>query len=225
MSYDEPEFSFQYAYWTTRGYAVFKPNYRGSTSYGVDFCESLRGSRGDLETDDLTSGLDHLADLGWTDRDREFVTGFSYGGITTAHALTRTDRFAAGAAEHGIYDFHSVFGTDDNHLWHEDEFGLPWEDPETFREISSITDVGEIDTPLLLTAGEHDWRCPPTQAEQLYVSVKKRGVDAKLVVYPGEHHAVGDPERAIHRFETLTDWFESHDPAVDGGSGAESEPE
>mgnify|MGYP000097273938 CR=1 FL=1 len=211
MSYDEPEFSFQYAFWTTRGYAVFKPNYRGSTSYGVDFCESLRGSRGDLETDDLTSGLDHLADAGWTDRDREFVTGFSYGGITTAHAVTRTDRFAAAAAEHGIYDFHSVFGTDDNHLWHEDEFGLPWEEPETFREISSITDADAIDTPLLITAGEEDWRCPPTQAEQLYVSVKKTGTDAKLVIYPNEHHNVGDPERAIHRLETLTEWFEASD--------------
>jgi len=212
MSYDEPEFAFQHLYWTTRGYVVFKPNYRGSTSYGRAFCESLRGSRGDLETDDVTSGVDHLIDRGTVDPDRTYVTGFSYGGITTAHVVTRTDRFAAAAAEHGIYDFASVFGTDDNHLWHEDEFGLPWEEPETFREISSITDVDEVDTPLLLTAGGNDWRCPPTQAEQLYVSVKKRGVPAKLVVYPDEHHNIGDPERAIHRLETLAEWFDTHAP-------------
>ncbi|HKL29103.1 MAG TPA: S9 family peptidase [Natrialbaceae archaeon] len=214
MSYDQPTFAFRLPYWTSRGYVVFKPNYRGSTSYGRAFSETLRGSRGTLETDDVTSGIEHLADRGLVDPERTFITGFSYGGITTAHAITRTDAFAAAAAEHGIYDFHSVFGTDDNHLWHEDEFGLPWEDPDTFRDISSITDVDDIETPLLLTAGENDWRCPPTQAEQLYVSVKKRGVPSKLVVYPDEHHNIGDPERAIHRLETLAEWFETHDPGT-----------
>ncbi|MFW5919823.1 MAG: prolyl oligopeptidase family serine peptidase [Halanaeroarchaeum sp.] len=214
-SYDQPTFDFRLPYWISRGYVVFKPNYRGSTSYGREFSETLRGSRGELETDDVTSGLEHLVDRGLVDADRTFVTGFSYGGITTAHAITRTDAFAAAAAEHGIYDFYSVFGTDDNHLWHEDEFGLPWEVPDTFLDISSITDVDAIETPLLLTAGENDWRCPPTQAEQLYVSVKKRGVPAKLVVYPDEHHNIGDPERAIHRLETLVEWFETHDPETE----------
>ncbi|MFW5937304.1 MAG: S9 family peptidase [Halanaeroarchaeum sp.] len=217
MSYDAPEFRFDVSYFVGQGYAVFKPNYRGSTSYGREFSEALRGSRGPLETDDVVSGVEHLVETGLVDTDRTFVTGFSYGGITTAHVLTRVDRFAAGAAEHGIYDFYSNFGTDDNHLWHEDEFGLPWEEPETYRTISSITDVDEIDTPLLLTAGENDWRCPPTQAEQLYLSVKKQGVDSKLVIYQDEHHAITDPDRAIHRLETLRSWFEDHDP---GGTGS-----
>ena len=148
------------------------------------------------------------------------MTGFSYGGITSAHVVTRDDRFAAAAPEHGIYDFYSNFGTDDNHLWHADEFGLPWENAETYRDISSITDVGEVETPLLVTAGEEDWRCPPTQAEQLYVSVRKQGVPAKLIVYQDEHHNVGDPERAIYRLEALLDWFERHDPTTEGGDSA-----
>jgi dipeptidyl aminopeptidase/acylaminoacyl peptidase len=63
---------------------------------------------------------------------------------------------------------------------------------------------------MFIPAGEQDWRCPPTQAEQLYLSVKKQGVSAKLVVYQDEHHNVGDPERAIHRLEELLDWFETH---------------
>lgn len=213
MSYDAPEFRFDVAYWTNRGYVVAKPNYRGSTSYGRAFSEQLRGSRGDLESEDVVRTAEALVDRGWVDPERLFVTGFSYGGITTAHVVTRTDTFAAAAPEHGIYDFYSLFGTDDNHLWHEDEFGLPWENLDRYREISSLTDVGEIETPLLVTAGGQDWRCPPTQAEQLYVSVKKRGVPAKLVVYPDEHHNVGDPDRAVHRLRELTAWFERFDPA------------
>jgi len=230
MSYDAPEFSFDRVYWTDRGYAVCCVNYRGSTSYGRAFSEQLRGTRGDLESADVLAAVDGLVEREWADPDRLFCTGISYGGITTAHVVARTDRFAAGAPEHGIYDWYSAFGTDDSHLWQEAEFGLPWESPDTYREISSITRVGEMDTPLLITAGEEDWRCPPTQAEQLYVSLRKRGVDAKLVVYQGEHHDVSRPERAIHRLETLDEWFREHDPEVEDstnrerdGPGSESE--
>ncbi|MFB6103539.1 MAG: prolyl oligopeptidase family serine peptidase [Halobacteriaceae archaeon] len=210
MSYDTPSFDFDYLYWTNNGYIVLRTNYRGSTSYGRAFSESLRGTRGDLEVDDVLTGVDELHDRNWIDEDALYVTGFSYGGITTAHIVTQDDRFDAAAAEHGVYDFYSTFGTDDNHIWHEDEFGLPWENLDTYREISALTDVGEVDTPLLVTAGEQDWRCPPTQAEQLYVSVKKQGVDARLVVYQNEHHNIGDPDRAIHRLEELRSWFEEH---------------
>ena len=215
MSYDAPAFGFDFPYWTSRGYVVLRTNYRGSTSYGREFSERLRGTRGEKEVDDVVSGVDHLVDRGWVDDSRAFLTGFSYGGITTAATVTSTDRFAAAAAEHGVYDFHAAFGTDDNHNWHEDEFGLPWENPETYREISSLTDVGDVDTPLLVTAGEHDWRCPPTQAEQLHVSVKKQGVDSKLVIYRDEHHDIDDPDRAIHRIEELAAWFDDHDPATE----------
>ncbi len=215
MSYDAPEFRFDHTYWTGQGYVVYRPNYRGSTSYGRSFAESLSGTRGDLESDDVVSGLRALAERGWVDPERSLVTGFSYGGITTANVVTRSDAFAVAAAEHGIYDFRSTFGTDDNHLWHEWEFGLPWEEPELYDELSSITDIGEVETPLLVTAGEEDWRCPPTQAEQLYVSVRKRGVPAKLVIYQNENHNVGDPDRAIHRLETVTEWFREHDPGYE----------
>ncbi|MXR41060.1 prolyl oligopeptidase family serine peptidase [Halobaculum sp. WSA2] len=221
MSYDAPGFRFDVAYWTSRGYVVAKPNYRGSTSYGRAFSESLKGTRGELESDDVISAMEHLVDEGVADPDRLFCTGFSYGGITTAHVVTRTDMFAAAAPEHGVYDFYSNFGTDDNHNWHQWEFGMPWENEALYRDISSITRVGDIDTPLLITAGEEDWRCPPTQAEQLYVSVRKQGIDAKLVIYPDEHHNIGTPERATHRIEELTEWFETHDPGVaEGASGA-----
>ncbi|WP_435181971.1 prolyl oligopeptidase family serine peptidase [Halorussus sp. AFM4] len=214
ISYDAPTFSFDFSYWTGRGYVVVRTNYRGSSSYGREFSEQIRGEWGPRETADVLAAVDAAVERGWADPDRCFATGFSYGGITTGYLVAASDRFAAAAAEHGVYDFRSAFGTDDSHLWWENDFGLPWENPENYDAASSITDVGEIDTPLLVTAGGEDWRCPPSQSEQLYVSVKKRGVPARLVVYPDEHHAIGDPDRAIHRLEELTDWFERHDPGA-----------
>jgi dipeptidyl aminopeptidase/acylaminoacyl peptidase len=217
-AYDAPGFSFDYSYWTGKGYVVFNVNYRGSTSYGREFSESIRGEWGPREADDIISGVDELVDRGWADPDRLFISGFSQGGINTAYVVTRTDMFAAAAPEHGIYDFYSLFGTADLHQWYVHDIGLPWEKPEEYRAISSIHDVDRIETPLLITAGGEDWRCPPSQAEQLYVSVRRRGVDAKLVVYPDEHHNIGKPERATHRLRELTEWFESHDPGHDEAS-------
>ncbi len=212
MAYDAPRFSFQDCYFTSRGYIVFKVNYHGSTSYGRSFCESLKGEWGTLEVEDLLAGVDELLERGWADADRLFPTGFSQGGVNTGYLVTQDDRWCAAAAEHGIYDLRSSFGTDDSHNWLEADFGLPWENPEKYEGASSITDVENVATPLLVTAGENDWRCPASQSEQLYVSVRKQSVDAKLVVYPEEHHNVGDPERAIHRLETLDEWFATYDP-------------
>lgn len=215
MSYDSPGFGVDETVYTSRGHLVVEVNYRGSTSYGRAFCEELKGAWNTKEVADLRAGVDAVVERRWADSDRLFCTGFSQGGVNTAYMVTTTDRFAAAATEHGVYDNRSAFGTDDSHNWWEADFGLPWEDPGAYDDSSSITDVGEVDTPLLVTAGGEDWRCPPTQAEQLYVSVRKQGVPARLVVYPDEHHDIGDPDRAIHRLEELTEWFERFDSEVE----------
>ena len=212
VSYDLPEFRFEYAMWASRGYVVVCPNYRGGASYGHEFARELRGKWGTVEVDDVVACAESLRDRGWADPDRVFGRGISYGGIAQGHLVTRTDLFAAAAPEHGIYDLRSEFGTSDSHTSVESEFGLPWEDPEAFEAGSSITEVDRIETPLLVMAGSEDWRCPPSQSEQLYVSVKKRGVPAKLVMYD-DHHNVSAPDRAVHRLDQLADWYERHDPA------------
>ncbi|AFZ72252.1 S9 family peptidase [Natronobacterium gregoryi] len=212
MSYDEPEFSFDHAALTSRDYVVFRPNYRGGTSRGREFAEVLKGRWGTAEVEDIAAGVEDLVDRGWVDSDRVFGHGFSYGGIAQGYLVTQTDLFTAAAPEHGIYDLRSEFGTSDSHNWTEADFGLPWENPETYDDASAILKADELSTPLLVMAGGEDWRCPPTQSEQFYVAARKQDVDAKLVVYPDENHDVGDPDRAIHRLEQLLEWYEKHDP-------------
>lgn len=220
MSYDEPVFSFGHAALTSRGYLVFRPNYRGGTSRGREFTAELTGEWGTAEVDDIAAGVESLADRGWVDPDRVFGHGFSYGGIAQGFLVTQEpELFTAAAPEHGIYDIRSAFGTDDTYIWMEAEFGLPWENPEAFDASSAILDAGDIETPLLVMAGGEDWRCPPSQSEQLYVAARKQGVDAELVVYPDEHHNIGDPDRAIHRLEKILGWYETHDPAVEDADG------
>ncbi|WP_224269500.1 S9 family peptidase [Haloprofundus salinisoli] len=215
ISYDEPEFRFAHSVFTSRGYVVFRPNYRGGSSYGRQFAETLRGRWGTVEVEDIAAGIEEMVDRGYADPDRVFGHGFSYGGIAQGFLVTQTDLLTAAAPEHGLYDLRSAYGTDDSHIWTENEYGVPWKEGEALDASSSILDIGNLSTPLLVMAGEEDWRCPPSQSEQLYVSAKKQGVDAKFVLYPGEHHNVGDPDRAIHRLEQILEWYERHDPAAE----------
>jgi dipeptidyl aminopeptidase/acylaminoacyl peptidase len=214
--HDTVGFRFEDAFWTSRGYVVMHPNYRGSYGYGQAFCESIRGDWGPREVADVVAGIDGLVDEGWVDPDRVFATGFSYGGITTGWLLTRTDRLAAAAPESGVYDFYAGYGQSQWHEWTKNEFGVPWENPERFRELSSIDEIGDVDAPVLVTAGGADWNCPPTQAEQLHVSLTKAGKESKLVVYPDEpHRRLSDAEQpsyVTHRLTELATWFETHDP-------------
>lgn len=211
MAYDAPGWGFDEQFFVEEGYLVLEVNYRGSTSYGAAFCEALRGAWNGQEVADLLAGVDSVIGRGWVDPEQLYVTGFSQGGVNTGYLVTETDRFTAAAAEHGIYDLTSSFGTDDSQVWLTADNGVPWENPERYRKQSAIHDVGEVSTPTLVTCGENDWRCPPSQSEQFYVSLKKAGVDARLVVYQGEHHNIGAPDRAIHRLEELRDWFQRYD--------------
>lgn len=166
ISYDEPVFSFAHAALTSRGYAVLRPNYRGGTSRGRKFAETLRGRWGTVEVEDIAAGVEFAVEEGIADPDRVFGYGFSYGGIAQGFLVTQhPDLFTAAAPEHGIYDLRSAYGTDDSHNWTENEYGLPWEESEKFDASSAILDAGEIETPLLITAGQEDWRCPPSQSE------------------------------------------------------------
>jgi len=215
VSYDEPMFNFAHAALTSRGYLVFRPNYRGGSSFGRKFCETLHGQWGTVEASDIAAGIEELVDRGWTDPDRVFGYGFSYGGIAQGYLVTQyPDLFTAAAPEHGIYDLRSAYGTDDSHIWMENEYGYPWENPEDIDASSAITDIGNVETPLLVAAGGQDWRCPPSQSEQLYVAAQQAGAECRLVLYEDEHHNVGDPDRAIHRLEEITSWYRRHDPEL-----------
>jgi len=225
MSYDAPGLRSDTEYWAGLGYVLVMVNYRGSISYGEDFCTVIRGDWGRREHDDVMSGLDAVIARGWGDPDRQYCTGFSQGGIMTNWAVGHTDRFRAAASEHGMWDYVSAFGTDDCHLWWQDDAGVPWQNPDQYHKISPVSGLENIQTPLLIMAGEHDWRCPLTQSEQLYIALKKRGVPTQLVIYQGERHAVSKPRRAIDRVKRVAEWFAKYGGQPVDDDSAEGYPD
>jgi len=197
-----------------RGFAVFQPNYRGSTGRGVAFSELGQGDAAGKEFDDLVDAVDHLIELGLVDPERVGVTGGSYGGYATAWCSTRfSERFAAGVMMVGISDTLSKFGTTDipeeETLVHARR--RPWEDWQDTLERSPIYHAAESKTPLLILHGKDDPRVNPGQSRELYRHLKLRGgAPVRLVLYPGEGHGNRKGAARLDYALRSMQWFEHY---------------
>lgn len=174
------------------GYAVFYPNYRGSTGRGAEFAKSSQGDPGGKEFDDIIDGIDYLIENHQIDRDKVGVTGGSYGGYATAWMATRhSDRFAAGVMNVGVSNNLSKWGTSDipEELFLVHSRKRIWDDYQFFLERSPIYYADQAKTPLLILHGKEDTRVDPGQSYELYRHIKIRtDTPVRLVLYPGEGH-------------------------------------
>ena len=126
--------------------------------------------------------------------------GGSYGGYLTAWLTTRTERFDAAIVERGFLDPVSFVGSSDIGWF----FGLQYlgddHTPEAAAALdaqSPMANVGAVRTPTLVIHSENDWRCPVEQGQRWFVELKRRGVPAELLLFPGEGHELtrsGTPE-------------------------------
>ncbi len=197
-----------------RGFAVFHPNYRGSTGRGVAFSKLSQGDPAGKEFDDLVDAVDHLIEMGLVDRDKVGVTGGSYGGYATAWCATRfSDRFAAGVMMVGISNKLSKVGTTDipDEEYHVHARHRVWEDWQLFLERSPIYHAGEGHTPLLILHGKDDPRVSPTQSRELYRHLKLRGqAPVRLVLYPGEGHGNRKAAARLDYNLRALEWFDHY---------------
>jgi len=208
-----------------RGFAVFYPNYRGSTGRGHEFITSSQADLAGAEFDDIVDGVDYLIEQGIADEDRIGVTGGSYGGYATAWMSTRySHRFAAGVMFVGISNNLSKWGTSDipEELYLVHSRKRIWDDWQGNLERSPIYHVDNSQTPLLIMHGEEDTRVHPGQSLELYrhIKVRKPEVPVRLVWYPDEGHG---NTRSTSRFDynlRMLQWFETYlledDPEMPG---------
>ncbi len=187
-------FDFKPQYFAANGYVVIEPNPRGSTGRGQEFVRAIYQTWGITDYDDLIAAVDYAIAAGYADPDRLAVTGYSYGGYMTNTVITRTDRFKAAASGAGHSYIAANYGHDIYQKWYNWELGPPWENREKYDRLSPLLQAGKVTTPTIFLGGREDWNVPLLNAELFYQSLRKRGIDTELVVYPGMHHGGWDPE-------------------------------
>ncbi len=196
----------------SRGYAVFCPNYRGSTGYGDKFTADLIGRENDLDVEDILSGVDALVQRGIADPDKLAVSGWSNGGYLTNCIITKTNRFKAAISGAGIVDAVMEWGANDEPAYTMVfKQGLPWTNPMQYHKASPTYDLGKVRTPTLIHVGANDERCPPAQSRMLYRALKENlNVPAELIVYPGEAHGLSKYRNRQAKLEWDLAWLDRY---------------
>jgi dipeptidyl aminopeptidase/acylaminoacyl peptidase len=195
-----------------KGYAVFYPNYRASTGYGLEFALAGYGDAAGVEFDDIRDGIKHLIDIGLADKDRVGLGGGSYGGFASAWFATYyTEYVKAVCMFVGISDLISKRGTTD--IPYEEllvHSGKPLEDMwQQSLERSPIYYAHQSKTATLIYGGAADTRVHPSQSIELYRRMKMNNHPAvRLVQYPGEGHGNRNQTGRLDVILRILDWYD-----------------
>lgn len=202
------------AYWTSLGYVVLKPNFRGSTGYGDAFTKGNVEDWGEGPFQDVMTGVDALIERGIADADRLFMYGWSYGGIMANWTATHTDRFKAIVSGASVADGRMQYAISDSRRWRFDYFkGSPFFDANypIYQRESPVTHAKHAKSPTLFVVGSEDKRCPIEQSLMMYRAFKDHGVTTDLLIYPREDHGFVEPRHILDRAKRVGEWFARFD--------------
>jgi dipeptidyl aminopeptidase/acylaminoacyl peptidase len=220
-----PAWMDEFQMWAGAGYAVVFANPHGSTGHTEAFAREIRSPQapehpgtgwGEVPAADVLAALDAaLARHPDLDGGRVGVLGGSYGGYLTTWLVAHTDRFAAACSERAANNLLSLEwgGSDAAGLFHQ-EVGVSHLDaPQVYREQTPLERVRDIRTPVLVLHSDDDLRCPPEQADQLFVALRLLGREVEYWRFPAEGHELsrsGSPRHRVQRAEIVLDWFGRH---------------
>jgi dipeptidyl aminopeptidase/acylaminoacyl peptidase len=196
------------------GYFVFMPNPRGSYGEGEKFTQANIKDFGYGDLRDILAGMDVLEKRFPIDKNREGLTGWSYGGFMTMFGVTQTTRFKAAVAGAGISDWKSYYGENSIDQWMVPFFGKTvYDDAAVYAKSSAIEYIKKVKTPTLVVVGDRDGECPAPQSFEFWHALRAEGVKTQLVIYPNEGHAFRTPEHRRDVLERALNWFETEMPA------------
>jgi dipeptidyl aminopeptidase/acylaminoacyl peptidase len=144
------------------------------------------------------------------------VAGGSYGGYMTTLIIGRTRRFKAAVAQRVVSNLISFYGSSDMNWLEEWLVGSeepPWADLQNYWRQSPISTIGDAQTPTLIIHSENDLRCDQEQGEQVFVALKRLGVDTELILFPEESHGLsrsGRTDRRVERLNHMIRWFNNY---------------
>ena len=186
-----------------RGYAVLLPDPALSTGYGRAFVQRGWGSWGQAPYTDLLAAVDAAEARPDIDASRTAAMGGSFGGYMANWVAGHTDRFRCIVTHASIWALEQFHGTTDNAAYWEYQFGDPYVDDSRYVENSPNRHLGAIRTPMLVIHGENDDRVPVGESLRLYTDLKRHQVDARLLLFPDEHHWVLRPGNSRVWYQTV----------------------
>jgi dipeptidyl aminopeptidase/acylaminoacyl peptidase len=206
-------FSFRWNMMTyaAHGYVVVAPNFHGSSSYGQAFAEQISGDWGGAAFEDVMKAADWAEAQPYIDRARLGAAGASYGGYLVNWIMGHTNRFKALVSHAGVFNLESEYGVTEELWFPEWEFkGPPWKNRALYDKWSPHRFAANFRTPTLVSHGEIDFRVPIDQGLQLFTTLKRQGVDSRLLYFPDEGHWILKLKNSRLFYTTVFDWLDRY---------------
>jgi dipeptidyl aminopeptidase/acylaminoacyl peptidase len=192
------------------GYAVLKPNYRGSTNYGEAHKNGIVGDYFRLGYDDIMTGVNSLIAQGIVDSTKMGVLGWSAGGHWSNWILTHTNRFKAISTGAGTTNWISMYAQSDVQRNRQYYLGnkLPYDNFDAYWNQSPIKYIKNAKTPTMIHVVHDDPRVPRPQSEELFMALRQLGVPTEFFVYPGASHGIPDPRNQLVKSTAEMAWMD-----------------
>jgi dipeptidyl aminopeptidase/acylaminoacyl peptidase len=199
----------------SRGYAVLRMNFRGSTGYGARFRNAGYKQWGLRQQDDITDGVKWAIEQGYADPKRIAIFGASYGGFAALTGLERTpELYRCGISYVGVTDATRLLDPE----WTPNvtkafiagTVGDPKRDRAFLREVSPINHVGQIQVQVFLANGYYDPKVPIDTAKEMAKALKKRGKLYDFMVKEDEGHGFFKDSNKIDFWKKVEEFLKAN---------------
>lgn len=201
---------------TNRGFAVFQPNFRGSTGYGKAFWEAGFKQWGLSMQDDITDGVNWLIEKGIADEERIAIYGGSYGGYATLMGIVKNpDLYAAAVDYVGVSNLFTFLNTIPPYwkpyleMFYE-QVGDPVKDSLQMVETSPALQADKISTPLFIAQGANDPRVNKNESDQMVEALKANGIEVEYMVKDNEGHGFLLEENRFDFYRAMEQFLQKH---------------
>ncbi len=216
-SRDYPGFDWWAQAYAAQGYAVFQPNFRGSSGYGAKLLDAGDGQWGRKMQTDISDGVAELGRQGIVDPKRACIVGASYGGyaalagVTVQHGLYRCAVSVA-----GVTDLQKMYATDTQESGYSEDVtrGLKRElgDRAGWREISPAKLAEKADAPILLIHGKDDTVVPISQSDVMEKALIAAGKPVERLTLAGTDHHLLKEDTRIALLKASVAFVEKYNP-------------
>jgi len=186
---------------SSQGYAVFQPNFRGGGGFGRAFVEAGHGQWGQRMQQDVADAARHLIQSGVTDPNRICINGWSYGGyVAFTASFMNADIFKCSVAGAGVSDLRAMLrwvrsgdrgdvqgggggggSQSTTYQYWTDAIGDPNRNDEGLDAVSAAQNAERVGMPLLMIHGDEDITVPIEQSQLMQRAMQRAGKDARLI--------------------------------------------
>ena len=190
-------------FWTSRGFAVLDVNYGGSSGFGRQYRDVLKGQWGVIDVEDCVAGARHLAGRGLADPERLVIRGSSAGGLTVLCALAFHDVFKAGASYYGVSDLAGLDADSHKFESHYTDYLIAPAPAaqQLYLERSPINHTEKLKRPMIFFQGLDDKVVPPPQSQVMVDALRQSGVPVAYMTLEGEGHGFRRADSIVRTLE------------------------